>query len=166
MRMKLGYKSAWSILLLIAVATATVVFIPIWLIQPFAPQTERSVELSYHLRTWSPTLTLVAALAAIGLSVFLSINSRRWFGKVLLFVPLFVVFAFGWLARQNHFEWMFNPLMQSSFARVSETDFVDDEDMVLAVNIGGEAVAYPVRQMAYHHVVSDVVGGRPITATY
>jgi len=27
-------------------------------------------------------------------------------------------------------------------------------------------VAYPVRLMAYHHVVPDVVGGVPIVATY
>src|SRR5712692_1826092 len=36
----------------------------------------------------------------------------------------------------------------------------------LAVKINKEAVAYPVRLMAYHHVVQDVVGGTPICATY
>ena len=61
---------------------------------------------------------------------------------------------------------MFNPLAQTAFARASETDFVADDDMVMAVNINGDAVAYPVRQMAYHHVVQDMVGGTPITATY
>jgi hypothetical protein len=38
--------------------------------------------------------------------------------------------------------------------------------MVLAVEIGGESVAYPVRLMAYHHLVGDTVGGVPIVATY
>jgi len=37
--------------------------------------------------------------------------------------------------------------------------------MVLAVKIHGEAVAYPVRQMGYHHIMQDVVGGVPIAAT-
>jgi len=37
---------------------------------------------------------------------------------------------------------------------------------VLAVNVNGDSVAFPVRQMAYHHIVQDVVGGMPITATY
>jgi hypothetical protein len=27
-------------------------------------------------------------------------------------------------------------------------------------------VAYPVRQIAYHHLVEDSVGGVPIVATY
>jgi hypothetical protein len=36
--------------------------------------------------------------------------------------------------------------------------------MVVAIN--GEAVAYPIRLMGYHHVVEDTVGGTPIVATY
>jgi hypothetical protein len=41
-----------------------------------------------------------------------------------------------------------------------------DDDRVLAVNIGNESVAYPIRLMAYHHLVGDTVGGTPIVATY
>jgi len=37
---------------------------------------------------------------------------------------------------------------------------------VLCVTISGESVAYPVRLMAYHHLVGDTVGGTPIVATY
>jgi hypothetical protein len=61
---------------------------------------------------------------------------------------------------------MFAPLGSARFASVAETDFVADDEMVLAVKINGDAVAYPVSYMAYHHVVQDVVGGTPITATY
>jgi hypothetical protein len=61
---------------------------------------------------------------------------------------------------------MFNPVAHSAYAKASEADFVAADDMVLAVEINGESVAYPIRQMAYHHVVQDVVGGTPITATY
>ena len=51
-------------------------------------------------------------------------------------------------------------------ALYNQADFIDDKDMVMAVELNGDAVAYPVLQMAYHHIVNDVVGGRPITATY
>ena len=61
---------------------------------------------------------------------------------------------------------MFNPLANSAYAKASETDFVADDDMVLAVEVAGESVAYPVRLMAYHHLVGDTVGGVPIVATY
>ena len=143
-----------------------VVAIPVWLIQPFAAQTENNVQISFLLKSWSPILTLLTVLIAIALSIFIWQTSKRWLIKAFLIVPLFLIFVFAWFARQNHFEWMFNPLAQSAFAKASEVNFVADDDMVLAVKINGEAVAYPVRQMAYHHIVQDVVGGMPITATY
>jgi hypothetical protein len=36
----------------------------------------------------------------------------------------------------------------------------------MAVTRQGVAVAYPIRQLAYHHVVNDLVSGEPIAATY
>ena len=36
----------------------------------------------------------------------------------------------------------------------------------MAVARDGAAVAYPIRQLAYHHVVNDIVAGEPIAATY
>ena len=74
--------------------------------------------------------------------------------------------ASTWFARQNHFEWMFNPLANTAYAKSNEAAFVGENDMVLAVEIKDEAVAYPVRLMAYHHLVQDTVGGTPIVATY
>lgn len=166
MKNYIGNKTARLVLVIITVAVVAAVFTPIWLIQPFAAQSDGNIETSFILRSWSPLLTLIAAIASICLAVFIWTNSKRWFGKAALFIPLFVIFASSWMARQNHFEWMFNPLASANYVKVSEAHFVADEDMVLAVNVGGEAVAYPVRQMAYHHVVHDVVGGMPITATY
>ena len=163
---KSKFIAAWLLLFGVALIIFAITAIPVWLIQPFAPQTENAVWVSYFLKSSSPVLTIVALLAAVWLIVFIWRNSKRWYGKSFLFVPLAVVLICVWFARQNHFEWMFNPLAQTAFAKASDVDFVADDDMVLAVKINGEAVAYPVRQMAYHHVVADVVGGKPITATY
>lgn len=163
---KINYKAAWFILLTLALAVLAIVAIPVWMIQPFAPQTARNLEISFLLKSWSPFLTPAALLITVALSIFIWRNSKRWFGKVLLILPVAVVLICTWFARQNHFEWMFNPLEQTAFAGASEADFVADDDMVMAVKINGESVAYPIRQMAYHHVVQDVVGGKPITATY
>jgi hypothetical protein len=38
--------------------------------------------------------------------------------------------------------------------------------MVIAVETIADSVAYPVREMAYHHLVMDTVGGVPVVATY
>jgi hypothetical protein len=160
------YVTAWFAIVAVAISVVAIVAVPIWLIQPFAPQTQRSLDISFLFRRWSPTFTLVAFAVLLLLAVYVWSNSRRWFAKAALILPLLIVLPLTWLARQNHFEWMFNPLANASYVDASAADFVTDKDMVLAVRINGDAVAYPVRQMAYHHVVQDVVGGMPITATY
>jgi len=163
---KFGNKTAWLVLLLLTAIVVAMVFTPVWLIKPFSAQTSRAIEISYHLRSWSPLVTVILAIAALGLAVFIWRHAKRWYRALPVILPLFIILVFAWFARQNHFEWMFNPLETARFASIPETDFVADDEMVLAVRINGDAVAYPVRQMAYHHVVQDVVGGMPITATY
>jgi hypothetical protein len=61
---------------------------------------------------------------------------------------------------------MFAPLPDARFVRAANADFVTPDDMVLAVAVGSDAAAYPVRQLAYHHLVEDAVGPVPIVATY
>ncbi|HBB87745.1 MAG TPA: hypothetical protein DC047_09035 [Blastocatellia bacterium] len=163
---KSSFRNAWFALLLVALIALAIVIAPAWLIQPFRPQTARDVELSYTLRRWSPLTTLAAAAIALMLVLWIWRGSRRWWKKAALVIFLLPMFAATWFARQNHFEWMFNPLSNAGYVKTSEAGFVADTDIVLAVDNDGEAAAYPVRQMAYHHLVQDVVGGKPIVATY
>lgn len=159
-------KTAWILLLLMSATALILVLVPVWIIQPFKPQSPRGVEVSYAMRSWSPVVTIVAALIGLLVVAKLWNGSRRWWKKVLLGTVLMLLFASTWFARQNHFEWMFNPLAQAAYARITDAAFLADSDIVMAVESNGEAVAYPVRLMAYHHVVEDVVGGTPVVATY
>jgi hypothetical protein len=161
-----NYLIGWLLLLIMVAIAGAIVIIPAWLIQPFAPQTERMLDVSFTLRRWSPAITMTLTVAALLIAVLIWSRSRRWFAKVALVFPLVFILIFTWFAKQNHFEWMFNPLVNARYVPVNSVDFVNDDDMVLAVTINGESAAYPIRQMAYHHIVQDVVGGMPITATY
>jgi Protein of unknown function (DUF3179) len=156
----------WLLLFVLLAAAFALVAIPVFLIMPFKPQTQRALAVSYALKTWSPLLTVGTAVAVLALVVWLWRQSRRWWAKAMLVIVLMLSIVPAWFARQNHFEWMFNPLRNSSYTKAPEAKFVNDSDMVLAVKINNEAVAYPVRLMAYHHVVQDTVGGTPICATY
>jgi hypothetical protein len=156
----------WLLLLLFVAAALAFVVVPVFLIQPFRPQTARGLAVGYELRAWAPWVTLAAGVLALLLVVRMWHGSRRWWARGLLVVLLVPIAASAWLARQNIFEWMFKPLAGASYAASGEADYVGDEDMVLAVERGGERVAYPVRLMAYHHLVADMVGGVPIVATY
>jgi len=161
-----GRKAAWATLLVITLVGLAIVLAPVWIIQPFKPQSARGLEASYAMRRWSPWVTLIALALALILVAWLWRGSRRWWKKALLVIVLIPSLVVTWFARQNHFEWMFNPLANAAYAKTSEAGFVDDADIVIAVESNGEAAAYPVRLMAYHHVVQDVVGGTPIVATY
>jgi hypothetical protein len=159
-------RTAWITLLLLVLISLAMVLPPVWIVQPFKSQSERGLALSYVLRRWSPIVTLAASVLALMIIAWLWSDTRRWWRKavfVLIAVPLL---ASTWFARQNHFEWMFNPLANATYVKPNEATFIDDTDIVMVVENNGEAVAYPIRFMAYHHVVQDVVGGTPIVATY
>ena len=156
----------WLLLLLAVASAFLVVFVPAWFIQPFRSQTARTVAISYALKSWSPIITTLATALALWLSVTLWRARTGVLRRLALLVVLVPALFATWFARQNHFEWMFAPISTVAYARANEANFLDDKDMVMAIEVNGEAVAYPVRQMAYHHVVNDVVGGKPITATY
>ena len=161
-------KAGWLIFLLIAVAAVAMVLVPTLKIMPFKPQTARDIELSYALRRWAPLATAGASVIALALAVWLWQGAGRWrwlrrAALVLLLVP---PLAAAWFARQNHFEWIFNPLRAATHTAADEARFVGDGEMVMAVELNNDAVAYPVRQVAYHHVIQDTVGGVPIVVTY
>jgi uncharacterized protein DUF3179 len=158
-------KLVWLIVFAMVVAVLAIVLTPVFLIAPFKSQTPRIMQLSFVMRRWSPLLTLAGAALLLALSFGLW-RGGRWWGRAALVILLLPVFAATWLARQNHFEWMFNPLPNPAYAYADEASFVNKDDRVLAVTIGSESVAYPIRIMAYHHVVQDTVGGTPIVATY
>jgi Protein of unknown function (DUF3179) len=162
---KSGRWKLWLLLLLIVAAAVAMVAIPVFVIMPFKAQTAAGIEWSYRLRSWSPVATVVATVLFLALCAKLW-RGARWCLRLAMPALLAPLLAVTWFARQNHFEWMFNPLPNPDYARVSDAGFVADSDMVMTVELNGDAVAYPVRQMAYHHVVNDVVGGKPITATY
>ncbi len=48
----------------------------------------------------------------------------------------------------------------------ADADFLDDEDLVLALDRGGVRWAYPTRILNYHEIVNDTVAGTPIAITY
>jgi hypothetical protein len=156
----------WLALILLVPLALALVAAPVYLIQPFKPQTQRALEVGYELKRLAPWATAVAAVAGLALVALIWRRSRRRWAKALAVVLFLPVAASVWLARQNVYEVMFSPLAAASYAPADKADYVNGDDMVLAVEHNGERAAYPVRLMAYHHVVADAVGGVPLVATY
>ena len=152
-------------LFLAVLLSLAAVAIPMWLIRPFSPQTPEGLALSYELRRWAPLGTLLALGLGLGIGAWLW-RGARWWSRTALVLALVPLAFTTWFSRQNMFEKMFAPLGAASFASVGEVDWVGEEDPVLAVERHGEAVAFPVRQVAYHHIAQGVVGREPVVATY
>src|SRR5882762_6080630 len=144
-----GVGGTWALAAFVALGSFVWVGVPVVLIQPFKAQTPLGVALAYELRQKAPVVTLAALILLLPLLVRLARHvARGW--QWVPFVLLAALAGFpAWFARQNHFEWMFHPLPDPTYAPATLVDFVDDRDMVVAVEIGGDAVAWPARQMAY-----------------
>lgn len=60
------------------------------------------------------------------------------------------------------------PLDNPVFVDSAQTALLTEEEEVLGLSLAGDARAYPVRMMAWHHVVNDTVGAarRPVALVY
>jgi hypothetical protein len=138
---------------------------PIYVIRPFRHQGVKELAVALAITQFRPAITVVAALTAVLATI------GYWFAQPLKWrraltaagAALAVWLAF--LARVNIYELMFHPDSHPSFTAASEVK-LDGAEKVLAVRIGREARAYPIRSMSYHHIVNDVVAGAAIVATY
>ncbi len=157
----------WPVLLFAAAAAVTVVLVPTFTIHPFRPQTASGVELSYVLKRAAPLVTAIALAAALASALLLWRGARRWWRRGIIVLLVAVTGLVTWFARQNHFEWMFNALPKAEYVAVPEARaFLVDAEVVMGIDVEGTAIAYPVRQLAYHHLVNEIVGGIPLVVTY
>jgi len=142
---------------------------PTYVIRPFRAQGARELAVALAVARWSPWVTLLCALAAVWFAVRLwgvqGGPAAKTFKRLALLVAMVLCGAFAAIARVNIYELMFHPDLAPTFTSIAQAG-VEDSDMVMAVRLGSEARAYPIREMGYHHVVNDVVGGEPIAATY
>jgi Protein of unknown function (DUF3179) len=139
-------------------------FVPAFIIRPFSHQTPGGLALAMALRQRAPWVTLAAAGVCLWSAAAVWPGIRRWQKVVLALVMVPVGFS-AVMARINYFEWMFHPVDSAQFESATASK-LDGGEMILAVRFGAVARAYPIREMAYHHVLNDVVGGVPIAATY
>ena len=154
----------WTAFSLCALTAITLFFIPAFIIRPFRHQSPHALLLAVALRQQAPLDTALAAVAAfiLGFALWRTATRGR---QALLALTLLLVTISAVMALMNYFEWMFHPIDGPQFLAQSDSK-LDGKEMIMAVSLGSDARAYPISQMAYHHVLNDVVGGVPIAVTY
>jgi len=155
----------WMVLAILALAAFVSLALPIYVIRPFRPQGATELTVALVVRRWGPGIALLCALAALALSFSIWEDLRTWRSRAVAAAAAFATCLFAALAHINVYELMFHPAGEPGFTSAAEAK-VDADDMVLTVSVNGDARAYPIRTMGYHHIINDWVGGTPIVATY
>ena len=164
MRSETARRFSWVLFWISAGAGMGLFFIPAFIIRPFHHQTSSALALAMTLRQYATLWTLVAFVVCLPFTLRLwqSHSLRR---KIVLSIALVLVAFSAAMARLNYFEWMFHPVDSPQFEAEAASK-LENGEMILAVRFGDDARAYPVREMAYHHVLNDVVAGVPLAVTY
>lgn len=138
---------------------------PIYVIRPFRHQEARELAIALVVARFRSMATATMAIASIlALTGYWRAQTGKW-RRALAAVGAVLTLVLAFLGRVNVYELMFHPVGHPSFAEAREAK-LDPDEKVIAVRIGGEARAYPIRSMSYHHVLNDVLGPDAIVATY
>ena len=155
---------AWLIFLTSALAAIAWFFIPALIIRPFHHQAPAALTVAMALRQRAPWVTLCAAVVCLLFATVLW-RAGRWWRRTIAAVLMVLVAFSAVMARMNYFEWMFHPIDSPQFEAEADSK-LDAGEMILSVRFGQDARAYPIRAMAYHHILNDVVEGVPVAVTY
>jgi Protein of unknown function (DUF3179) len=152
-------------LFLASLATLALAAYPMYVIRPFREQKPAALERALWVLLHDKAI-LVGLFALIAIFVFLIWRRAGWVAKVVL-VPSFsialIAAASAWF---NPYEQlMFHPFGAPHYVSIQQAG-LDANDMVIAVTLGGDSRAYPIREMGYHHVVNDRLNQLPIVVTY
>jgi hypothetical protein len=143
--------------------TALIIFevLNVYFIMPF-PKSQRinSIDAAYYLHNWRWAFRVV-----FGFLIFFAgyqvVKSSKW--HLLALIPLIAVaYLFNF---QLSADKMFLQPKTLVLKNAAES-VVDKNRLVVGIEQNGEARAYPIQYIAYHHQVRDTLAGAPIMVTY
>jgi hypothetical protein len=137
----------------------------VYFVMPFpGSQHNETVDLAYWISRnilWIRILTLAVA----GFALIRVFKQGKLWEKIILplvllaYIPVFVLFNYRFDAEN-----IFHQPTDKSFIPVAES--VDKTKLVIGVVVNGEAKAYPIQLIGYHHQVMDTIGNEPVIITY
>ena len=137
----------------------------VYFVMPF-PGSQRSetVEIAWWISTHMVWIRILL-LTMLGIALVRVFRQGKLWEKISLllalagYIVMYLLFNFRLDA-----ESIFHQPSQKSFMPVALSD--DKNRLVIGVVVNGEARAYPIQLIGYHHQVTDTVGNEPIIVTY
>jgi hypothetical protein len=87
---------------------------------------------------------------------------RKWIPMLTLVVAAALLYMVNFKMSADH---MFHEPETLQFSGIDSTG-LESEALVLSVSIRGETHAYPIRYLAYHHKVHDIIAGQNVMISY
>ncbi|MBC7850887.1 MAG: DUF3179 domain-containing protein, partial [Chitinophagaceae bacterium] len=134
----------------------------VYFIMPMPGSQEmNSIATAYFLYKWRWIFRIV-----FGLMIVIGFFKGRWRKRGWLIVPLLLVAAVIFMANfQMAADHMFYQPNSLQLTAANENN-VEPDRLVIGITHNGEAKAYPIRFLGYHHQVRDSIGGKPVIVTY
>jgi uncharacterized protein DUF3179 len=127
-------------------------------------QRVRSIDLAYWLYSWRwPIRVGCIAMVLAGLSNALQVSTwRKAFVPLAVGIAMVMAYMTNFAMSADH---MFLPVNTLVMQPV-EHNTVESARLVVGVEVRGDARAYPVQFIGYHHQVRDTVGGQPVMVSF
>jgi hypothetical protein len=128
-------------------------------------QKSETINIAYFLNNYIWWFRILGLILIVTPMLYIFRNSR-WGKKiflaffVLLYATVFYFFNFKFLADK-----MFYQPKNKILATVADNK-IDSTKLVIGVTIKGQAKAYPIEIIGYHHQVMDTIDGEPVMVTY
>ena len=124
-------------------------------------QRMNSIDTAYFLYKWRWIFR-----SLFGLMIVAGLFKSNWKRKWIPAIPLLLIAVIAYMANfKMAADAMFKQPSQLQYVTADKSK-VDSNRLVIGVVINGEAKAYPIQFLGYHHQVQDVVGGKSVLVTY
>ncbi len=125
-------------------------------------QRMNSIDIAYFLYSYRWFFRIVFGLLILIGSVSAFKYKHKWIPALVLLITIGIACLFNF---KMNAESMFAQPKALTFKSQNE-NALNDSTVVIGVEHNGEAKAYPMRFLTYHHQVQDVIGGKPVIVTY
>jgi hypothetical protein len=137
----------------------------VYFIMPFpGSQHSNTIDIAYFTDRNIWWLRLIGICITIIPLIQILRSGKRW-KKIAV---VFVLVVYGVMAYLFNFKFMADKMFYQPKNKLfisAATDTTNRKSLVIGVAINGEAKAYPIEIIGYHHQVRDTIGGKPAMIT-
>ena len=155
-----------SLLLFIGLLILIVIeILKVYFIMPFpGSQRSNSIDIAYFIHNNIRWIRLGGIILIAGPLVYYLTKGKRW-QKIIL---LLVLVLYGVIVYAFNFKFLADKMFYQPTEKTFATSFTDSakNKLVIGVALHGEAKAYPIEIIGYHHQVKDTLGNEPVMVTY